>query len=514
MDTQPYWMQTAQGPQFPQLEEDLRADVVVIGGGITGLTAAYLLCKERRSVVVLEKWRIGGGETGHTTAHVTFATDTRLSELWKRFGKEDAFAVWDAGATAMEQIQAIVEEAKIDCDLRMVPALLVAAPGAEKDEADRLKSEADLASEMGFDAAFLGNAPLIGRPALKLANQLKFHPLKYLHGLAREIIRMGGQIYEQTEVSEFQDDPRVVTAGGHKIAHDYTVIATHVPLQGNRSTLAATLLQTKIAGYSTYAVEARMPANSLPEMLWWDTGDPYLYLRVDRRPDGDVVIIGGEDHKTGQISATSACFQRLEGRLRDILHAEPMIERHWSGQVIESVDGLPYIGEATAGQFIATGFSGNGMTFGTLAGIMARDSVIGSQNPWTDLFAVNRKTLSAAWDYAKENSDFPYYFAKDRLSRVQRIEIAEIPLGTGVITTVEGCKAAVYRDSEGKAHIHSATCPHLGCTVKWNEAEHTWDCPCHGSRFQATGEVFAGPAEKGLTPLKERRIERRKRLPA
>ena len=501
MHTSSFWIDTASGSALPKLERDLRVDALIVGGGITGITAAYLLRKAGHSVALVERERIGHSETGHTTAHLTYVTDARLSDLVKSFSRNHAQAAWDAGASAMAQIRTIVEEVGIDCELRAVPACLVAAADAEPEEGERLRAEATLAAELGFDATFVEKAPLLGRPAMRLANQAKFHPIKYVQALAREIVRDGGEVFECTEVTEFHDDPRRVIAGGHSIAFDFVVLATHVPLQGNTGTLSAALLQTKLAGYSTYAIEARIRSGTLPEMMWWDTADPYLYLRVDRRGDRDVLILGGEDHKTGQETDTEGCFQRLEAKLRSIV-PEAEIERRWSGQVIESVDGLPYIGEVGNAQFVGTGFAGNGMTFGTLTGMMTRDTAAGVKSPWRDLFAVERKTLSATWDYLRENSDYPYYLAKGRLAAAQSDDLAGLASGEGKVVRVDGRKTAAFRDDEGKAHVLSAICPHLGCVVGWNEAEHTWDCPCHGSRFQATGEVICGPAEKALEKLK------------
>jgi Rieske Fe-S protein len=261
------------------------------------------------------------------------------------------------------------------------------------------------------------------------------------------------------------------------------------------------LLQTKLAAYSTYAIEVRIPSGLLPEMLWRDTSDPYLYLRVDRGDAHDRLILGGEDHKTAQKTDTAACFQRLERILRAMVPDSPIVERRWSGQVIESVDGLPYIGEVGGGQFVATGFAGNGMTYGTLAGMMARDAATGAKNPWRELFAVERKTLSATWDYLRENSDYPFYMVKGHLAGAG--DAAKLSPGEGKIVRVDGHKAAAFCDDDGAMHLHSAICPHLGCVVAWNEAERTWDCPCHGSGFAATGEVMNGPAEKRLENLKQ-----------
>jgi glycine/D-amino acid oxidase-like deaminating enzyme/nitrite reductase/ring-hydroxylating ferredoxin subunit len=497
MNTESLWFDTTPAAAFPRLDQDLQVDVLIVGGGITGLTAAYLICKTGRSVALVERGTIGNRETGHTTAHLTYATDVRLSDLVKRFGPDHARAAWEAGASAMAQIQALVAEHQIECELRRTPAFLVVAGGADvRAESERLREEANVASEMGFNAEFVEKAPLLSRPAMRLANQMKFHPMKYAQALAREITRMGGQIFENTEVTEFHDNPRQVVAGGHRIAFDLVVLATHVPLQANRNALCATLLQTKLVGFSTYAIEARIVSVRLPELIWWDTGDPYLYLRIDRHKDHDVMILGGEDHKTGQKKDTQECFQRLERKLRSIV-PDAIVERHWSGQVIESVDGLPYIGEVGDGQFLATGFAGNGMTFGTLAGMMACDAATGAKNPWQKLFSADRKVLGAAWNFLRENSDYPRYLAKGHLAGTESY-IADMKRGEGRIVRANGRKAAVFCDDEQRLHVLSAICPHLGCVVVWNEAERTWDCPCHGSRFQATGEVISGPAESDL----------------
>src|SRR4030095_8943312 len=208
------------------------------------------------------------------------------------------------------------------------------------------------------------------------------------------------------------------------------------------------------------------------------------------------MILGGEDRKQGEKKERQECFQRLERKLRSIV-PDAVVERHWSGQVIESVDGLPYIGEVGDGQFLATGFAGNGMTFGTLAGMMACDAATGAKNPWQKLFSADRKVLGAAWNFLRENSDYPRYLAKGHLAGTESY-IADMKRGEGRIVRANGRKAAVFCDDEQRLHVLSAICPHLGCVVVWNEAERTWDCPCHGSRFQATGEVISGPAESDL----------------
>jgi len=491
------WLETAPPSDFPKLQGRVEVDALIVGGGITGLTTAYLLLKEGKSVAVVDIQNIGGGETSHTTAHITFVTDTRLNELVSHVGKKKAQALWDAGQSAMKQIEAIVEELKIECELRHVPGYLFAA--IDKDAADEAKSlqeDAKLASEFGFDVQWLEADPLFGRPAVGFPNQLKFHPLKYINALAKAVAKAGGHVFSKTSGSHIDGEKHELHTKDGTIAYHTLIAATHVPIQGERGTLGAALFQTKLAGYSTYAIEAKI--EEAPEALFWDTNDPYQYIRIEKQAGEFSVIFGGEDHKTGQDEATEACYARLEAQLMEKFpSAKP---RHrWSGQVLETPDGLPYIGEVAEHQLLATGFSGNGMTLGTFSAMVLRDLVAGRENPWNGLFNPSRKVLSGAWDYLVENKDYPLWFLKEHL----RPASEEKPHRCcGDIAKVAGKKQAVYVDEHGKKTVLSAVCPHMGCIVRWNEAEKTWDCPCHGSRFRATGEVITGPAETNLEPVK------------
>jgi Rieske Fe-S protein len=276
------------------------------------------------------------------------------------------------------------------------------------------------------------------------------------------------------------------------------VLATHNPLVGEAGMASATLFQTKLALYTSYAIGAKLPRGGVPIASFWDTNDPYNYLRVDRHPDFDYAILGGADHKTGQVANTETCFRRLEDSLKELL-PNAAIDHRWSGQVIETNDGLPFIGENAEGQFLGTGFSGNGMTFGTATAMMARDWATGAKNPWAELFDVERKKIKGGvWDYLRENKDYPYYLVKGRLEEAEAESVRALQPGEGKITKSKTGKVAAYRDADGKVTKHSAVCTHMGCIVRWNQAEGTWDCPCHGSRFDPAGKVISGPAE---TPL-------------
>ena len=495
------WIESGHLPRFPKLAGNLNVDVAIVGGGITGITAAYLLKKAGRSVALVERDRCAHVDTGHTTAHLTYVTDTRVSDLVKTFGRDHAQASWEAGLAAMMQIRALVEDEKIECGYTSVPGYLHDRwKTPTKAEVERLREDAELALELGFDARFVESVPFVNRAGIRFANQAKFHPLRYLAGLLPRIAGDGSHVFENTEVTEFQADPLAVKANQHTIRCDYLVIATHVPLMGTAGFVGATLLQTKLASYSSYAVGAKVPKGTLPEAIFADTDDPYYYLRVDRFPQHDYAIFGGEDHKTGQETDADAHVQRLEEMFASIV-PEAKVDARWTGQVVETPDGLPYIGETAARQFVATGFAGNGMTFGTLGAMMATDAALGRKNPWRDLFDVNRKKLAAVWDYLKENVDYPFYYIKDKLKAAEGTTLDELKRGEGKILKLEGQRVAAYRDTHGRVTKLSPVCTHLGCIVHWNQADSTWDCPCHGSRFQATGEVLAGPAETALEEI-------------
>ena len=480
-----------------------RFDVVVVGGGITGLTSAYYLKEAGYKVAVLEKGRLAGGESSATTAHLTAVTDSRISELVDSFGPTGAKLVWDAGAIAINAVEQICLKHQIECQFKRVPGFLFQSLTNEEGEIAKLDEDRAAAEKIGVDVHPEVAVPAFKRPGLHFVNQAKFHPKAYLNGLAKTISGKGCAVFEKSEVTEFSSEGEkarfVLTGKMFRLHCDRIVIATHVPIAGLAPLPTATLFQTKLAPYSSYVIGAKLPKGRHAEMLMWDTSDPYYYLRLDRGVRSDYAIFGGLDYKTGQKDDGEARYAQLWKTFQRFF-PDATLDARWSGQIVETHDGLPFIGEMVPGQFVATGFAGNGYTFGTFSGLMARDWAVGRENPWQGLFDPRRKELKAGGvkNYIVENSDYPRYLIKDALFPKTVRSTRDIKKGQGSIINLDGKRTACFRDEKGKLFKVSAYCTHMGCTVHFNQAEQTWDCPCHGSRFKPSGEVIGGPAEKPL----------------
>jgi glycine/D-amino acid oxidase-like deaminating enzyme/nitrite reductase/ring-hydroxylating ferredoxin subunit len=498
--TTPYWFDSAKRSKFRPLARSLSVDVLVVGGGVTGIVTAYLLKKAGLHVAVIERDRLASRDSGHTTAHLTCVTDKRLHELVKEFGRQHAKAAWDAGMAAIDEIERMVQEENIACEFTRVPGYLHApVSGGQADECANLKRDAKLANEFGFNAAYLDRVPFMNTPGVRFADQAKFHPLKFLIALAKEFHGTGSHLFENSAVKEFDSKKKRAKINGHWINYDRVVLATNNPLLGESGLIAGMIFQMKLSLYSSYVIGATIPRGAVPIASFWDTNDPYQYLRVDRHGESDYAIFGGEDHKTGQVRNTETCFWKVEKAFLKLV-PQAKIDHRWSGQVIVTNDGLPYIGPNEEDQFIATGYSGNGFTFGVAAAVMARDWITGVKNPWRDLFSPGRKKIrGGTWDYLLENKDYPYYLIQDRFRSPEGKSLRAVKRGEGKILKLGRKKLAVYRDEQGRVKKMSAVCTHMGCLVRWNQAEATWDCPCHGSRFSPKGKVLAGPAETPLT---------------
>jgi glycine/D-amino acid oxidase-like deaminating enzyme/nitrite reductase/ring-hydroxylating ferredoxin subunit len=498
--TRSIWMADAP-PDRPALDRNLVADVCVVGAGLAGLTSAYLLTREGRSVVLLDMDRIGGQETSRTTAHLSDVLDEGLVELERLHGWEGASQAVAGHRAAIRRIEEIVRAEEIDCDYELLDGYLFEAPGSETDQ---LAKELDAARRLGFaDAervADLAAFGLAGRAGIRFPSQAQFHPLRYVSGLANAIERDGGRLFSDTRVVgiESRDDAvRVSTAGGSVIDSAAAVCATNTPI----TTRVA--VHAKQAAYRTYAVGARVPAEAFPRALLWDTADPYHYVRLHPAPDGrgEILIAGGEDHKTGQDGDPRERFERLEAWIRRLVPELGAVAFRWSGQVLEPMDGLAFLGRSPGEEnvYIVTGDSGQGMTHATLGAMIVTDQIAERGNPWSELFDPDRVTLQAAGAFLEENMDAARRYA-DWVTPGQEPDPDSIPPGAGSVIRRGLSKVAVHRGADGELTERSAVCPHLGCIVAWNPVEGTWDCPCHGSRFAADGCLIHGPAIADLAP--------------
>jgi glycine/D-amino acid oxidase-like deaminating enzyme/nitrite reductase/ring-hydroxylating ferredoxin subunit len=495
------WMETRL-PPFPSLEKNLSADVCIVGAGITGLTCAYTLAKQGKSVVVVDKGPIAGGQTARTTAHLSWALDDRYFTLESYFGLEGTRNAAESHCSAINYIEKIINDEEIECDFERVSGYLFVPP---EESTDILDKEFLAINKTGMKIDKVSRAPFSSSfdagPSLHFPRQAQFHPLKYLQGLIKAIQKYGGQIYSNTPVSQFEDgSPSYVkTTSGAIIESTSLIVATCTPVN-NRY-----YIHTKQAAYRTYVIGAAVPKNSVPSGLYWDTADPYHYLRTQSHATDsklDWLIIGGEDHKTGQDAAIDEKYQNLEDWAKERFPQMGPVEYKWSGQVFEPVDSLAFIGRNPGDQntYIATGDSGNGITHGTIAGLLIPDLISGRVNPWESLYNPSRKTLKAAKAYIQENMNVLLQYSH-WLTPGEITKVSEMLPEEGMLLKEGMKKIAVYKDSQNKIHMHSAVCTHLGGCVSWNPGERSWDCPCHGARYDALGKVLNGPAIHDLSPL-------------
>jgi glycine/D-amino acid oxidase-like deaminating enzyme/nitrite reductase/ring-hydroxylating ferredoxin subunit len=499
-------MDTTEVPQFQPLTQDLRSNVCVVGAGIAGMTTAYLLARAGRAVVLIDDGPIGGGETSRTTAHLTSALDDRYYNIATMHGEEGARLAAESHMSAIHRIETIASMEDIDCDFQRVEGFLFL--GGESTRKD-LERELEATHRAGINDTQLVDKIPFGfwdsGPALRFPRQAAFHPLKYLKGLARAILRDGGKIYTGVHAEKIEDgEPaKVTTSDGHVIHADNVIVCTNTPVND------WLIIHSKQAAYRTYVIGARIPKGSVPQGLYWDTPDPYHYIRIQHAEDRsgheldyDILIVGGEDHKTGQAQDTEERFVRLEQWTRERFPMIESVDYRWSGQVIEPVDYLAYIGKNPGGDehiWIATGDSGNGMTHGTIAGIILNELVQGRKHQWARLYEPSRVKLRATPEFVKENANVAEQY-KDWFTGSHAGDIAAIKPGEGAVIGRGRGKVAVYKDERGEVHGLSAICTHLYCIVHWNDTERTWDCPCHGSRFDPYGKVVNGPAIVGLSP--------------
>ncbi len=473
-------------------------DVIVVGAGIAGLTTAACLLREGRQVLVVDRGGVGAGETLRTTAHLASALDDRFPLLQRHHGADGARLAAASHAAAIDWIEALSAEAP-DCGFRRVPGYLFSHTG---DDAG-LRKEMQAARESGLEVEWVEAGQVLPAalgPALRFARQARVDAGGYLLALAREVRDAGGR-FLRAHVHRITggDTPQVHLDDGTVLQARAVVAAGNVPFHGTTATFP------KQAPYRTYVVAGRVPAGAVPDALIWDDADPYHYVRLRETDDAQwmEILVGGEDHKTGQDDDPEA-YVRLQAWTRERFPLVEGFHAAWSGQVLEPVDGLAFIGADPHHRnvWLITGDSGNGMTHGTLGGLLVCDLVQGRDNPWSDLYDPARQPVRAGGEWLRENVNAVLQY-RDWVRPAQLSGVEQIAAGTGAVLRRGLRRIAVYRAGDGSLHAHDARCTHMGCVVRWSGEEKSWDCPCHGSRFDArTGAVLNGPANVPLPPCR------------
>lgn len=504
----PYWLQSAPAEsKFESLREDLETDVLVIGGGIAGLTTAYCLAHEGKQVALIEDGYIGSGESGRTTGHLCYALDDRYYELERIFGEEGSALAANSHMTAIQWIARTIKRHNIECHFKEIDGYLFLHP---TDTIENLEKEYHATHRAGLMTEMLTHVPGMdgedGHACIRFPYQARFHSILYLQGLAKAFIEAGGKLYTQTRANKITKHG--VDANGHQIKAKHIVVATNVPVNNLVS------IHTKQWPYRTYVIGAKVRKGSVPDALWWDTGnqentdEAYHYVRLEEYNEAyDILIVGGEDHKTGQAEKGDQApeeerYAALEKWAKTRFPSMGEIEYRWSGQVIEPVDSLAYIGKNPGNDnvYVITGDSGNGLTHGTIGGILVRDLILGRENPWAKLYDPGRIPFKSTGTYLHEVGNmiaqYGDWFTVGDLKDMNELKPCE-----GGIISFGLKKTAIYCDENNKLHIYSAVCPHLGGILHWNADEQSFDCPVHGSRFTAHGKVINGPASSDLEPL-------------
>ncbi|NLR66577.1 FAD-dependent oxidoreductase [Chitinophaga varians] len=471
-------------------------DVIIAGGGITGITTAFLLQNAGKNCLLIEAANLGYGTTGGTTAHLNTLVDVPYNTIQQHFGKEGARQVKEATAEAIQLIQHHIDRFDIRCGFEYADAYLFAQ--TEKEEA-ALKDTAEAMLLAGLDVSGAATIPVpfSFRKAVKVTGQAKFSPLPYIQRMAAAFEHIGGTILQQCRVTAVQDnDPMLIVTTLGAFRCRQFVYATHIPPGVN-------LLHLRCVPYRSYVLAATLADNNYPEDLSYDMQQPFHYYRTQVMDGQPYLIAGGEDHKTGHQENTEACFRKLEAHLREAFNIED-IRYRWSAQYYEPADGLPYIGRLpgqTGEIYVATGFGGNGMVYGTAAALLLKRLMLGLHSEYVKLFDPSRiKPIAGFNTFVPHNADVIKQLASRLLPAEKLEQLAGLAPGEGKLVSYEGSKIALYKDEQGALHAVDPICTHLGCEVHWNQAEKSWDCPCHGARYGIDGQVLNAPTSRNLDP--------------
>lgn len=505
-----YWTDSVAPLTYTKLSEDKSTDILVVGGGIAGLTSAYCLAKSGKKVILVEDGYLGSGETGRTTAHITFALDDRYYDLERIYGHDQTKLIAHSHQDALQWISSLVTTEKIDCNFMHVDGYLFSDP---TDTEENLLKEYEATQKLGLPTELLSDIPHYNttekKQSIRFENQGQFHALKYIKGLAEAFVRLGGEIYTESKASDISKTG--AACNGFEIKADHIVVATNTPINDLFT------IHTKQTAYRTYVIGAKIPKGKLPYSMWWDSGNqespwirkPYHYVRLEPLDENhDLLLSGGEDHKTGLAETENISeIERFENLVHWTKTHFPYFMKpdyRWSGQVMEPLDLLAYIGRNPGDEniYIITGDSGNGMTHGTLGGILINDLILGKENPLEKIYSPSRITWQTGGDYLSEMGSMVYNMGRGWLSSDDAIsEVSDLGIGDGAVFSRGLDKITIYRDEKGYLHSCSAACPHLGGVLQWNDEEKSFDCPLHGSRFTPFGIVINGPANTDLKKI-------------
>lgn len=498
---EPYWMDSTKFPSFSDCSDDIKVDVAIVGGGITGITLAYLLKKEGLKVVILESSKILSATTGHTTAKITAQHELIYNDFLNEIGDEKTKLYYESNMEALNFIKNTIKENNISCDFIEQDAYIYTK---SEDYIQKIVNESKAYEKLGIPGEYLDSIPIPIdiKAALVMKNQAQFHPLKYLNNLVSYINEYENIIYENTQAIDIEKSPelKVVTKAGHKIACDNVVICTHYPFYDGMG-----LYFSRMYALRSYVLGA-ITEKPYPGGMYINAENPGRSLRYTPFNGENLVIIGGESHKTGQSDIPTLDRYESLKLFGDELFKIKSIPYRWSTQDLVTLDNIPYIGHITDSNpniYVATGYKQWGMTSGTLAALMIRDSILKKENPYSKLYTPSRFNADpGVKNFISINTNVAKELAKGKLTANYR-KPDDLKNDEGSVVFINGKRAGAYRDELGELHILDTTCTHLGCEVQWNDAERTWDCPCHGSRFSIDGEVVEGPAQKPLKKIEE-----------
>lgn len=501
-ETQSIW-DNVKATEFSKLSNDISTEVCIVGSGISGLSIAYFLLKQGISVVILDKESGFTGQTTMTSGHLSNALDDRYHKMKSVLSEDGLKLAAESHTQAIDMIEEIIRRERISCDFSRVDGYLFSQKVIKDDV---VQKELEATHEAGiFDTEIVFSLKGINKKihsALRFPRQAQLHSLKYCKALQKCILEMGGIIYGDSQVVETKEltDISVKTKEGREVICKSLVFATNSPINHQF------LVHTKEAAYRSYCIGIEVPKGSFPKILLWDTEDPYHYVRLAHETEFDIIIVGGEDHRVGQEKPNVDPYSNLQKWAKKNLGVRGEIKYRWSGQIVETLDGLGYIGKSPGSKNVyeVSGDSGHGLTHATIGASIITDLILGNDNPWIEIYDPSRISFMAAKHYIKENIQGLVQMV-DWVTTPEVTDIKLVPMGKGMIISENGKKVAVYKDDKGKVHKCSAVCPHLGALVRWNENTKTWDCPWHGSRFDAQGHVLNGPSRTDLDKIEDKK---------